>query len=71
MPAHEQAINEYRGGEMVTEVVVDRNLWTLDGSESVLRAWLHGRIFDLRVNGPSSRPLLTFFILIFFFSFSF
>ena len=26
---HEQAqvMNEYRGGEMLTEVVVDRNLW--------------------------------------------
>ena len=50
---------------MVTEVVVDRNLWTLDGSESVLRAWLHGRIFDLRVNEPSFWPAL----IIFYFSF--
>ena len=24
--AHAQAMNEYRGGEMATEVVVDRNL---------------------------------------------
>ena len=23
-----QAMNEYRGGEMSTEVVVDQNLWT-------------------------------------------
>ena len=28
MRAHVQAMNEYRGGEMSTEVVVDRNLWT-------------------------------------------
>ena len=28
MRAHAQAMNEYRGGEMSTEVVVDRNLWT-------------------------------------------
>ena len=37
-----QAMNEYRGGEMSSEVVVDRNLWTelwtVDGSESVLQA---------------------------------
>ena len=26
--AHSQVMNEYRGGEMSTEVVVDRNLWT-------------------------------------------
>ena len=26
--SHAQAMNEYRGGEMSTEVVVDRNLWT-------------------------------------------
>ena len=40
-------MNEYRGGEMSTEVVVDGNLSTeivdhIDGSESVLRARLHG-----------------------------
>ena len=28
MRAHAQAMNEYRGGEMSAEVVVDRNLWT-------------------------------------------
>ena len=28
MHAHAQAMNEYRGDEMSTEVVVDRNLWT-------------------------------------------
>ena len=28
MRAQAQAMNEYRGGEMLTEVVVDRNLWT-------------------------------------------
>mgnify|MGYP001795671925 CR=1 FL=1 len=28
MRAHAQAVNEYRGGEMSTEVVVDRILWT-------------------------------------------
>ena len=60
--AHAQAMNEYRGGEISTEVVVDQNLWTklltVDGSESVLRAWLHayGRLLtflctDL-VRGP-------------------
>ena len=63
-------MNEYLGGEMSTEVVVDRNLWTemwiVDGSESVLRAWLHGKAFDLVVHGPSTRPVLTFLILVFF-----
>ena len=62
-------MNEYREGEMSTEVVVDRNLWTADGSESVLRAWRHGRTFDFRVHGPSSKPVLTFFYSSFFFSF--
>ena len=28
MRAHAQAMNEYRGGEMSMEVVVDRNMWT-------------------------------------------
>ena len=28
MRAHAKAMNEYRGGEMSTKVVVDRNLWT-------------------------------------------
>ena len=28
MRAHVQAMNEYRGSEIWTEVVVDRNLWT-------------------------------------------
>ena len=28
MRAHAQAMNEYRGVEMSTEVVVDGNLWT-------------------------------------------
>ena len=68
---HAQAVNEYRGSEMSTEVVVDRNLWTKIGtvneSESVHQAWLHGRTFDFRVHGPSPRPVLTFFILVFFF----
>ena len=41
-------------------------MWSVDGGESVLRAWLHGRIFDFRVHGPSSRPALTFFFLVFF-----
>ena len=27
MRMHVQAMNEYRGGEMSMEVVVDRNLW--------------------------------------------
>ena len=26
--AHAQAMSEYRGGKISTEVVVDRNLWT-------------------------------------------
>ena len=60
MHAHAQAINEYRWGEMSTEVVVDRKF--VDGNEGVLRAWLHGRTFDFRVHGPSSRPVLTFFL---------
>ena len=51
---------------MSTEVVVDRNLWTVDGSQSALRAWRHGRTFDFRKHGPTSRPVLTFFILVFF-----
>ena len=45
--------------------------FTLDGSESVLRAWRHGRTFDFRVHGPSSRPVLTFFYFRFFFPFLF
>ena len=37
MRAHAQAMNEYRGGEMSTDVVVDRNLWTeiVDGRRKV------------------------------------
>ena len=61
------------GGEMSTEVVVDRNLKTkvvtVDGSESVLRARLFGRTFAFRVNGPSSRPVITFFLVFFPFLF--
>ena len=64
-------MNEYRGGELSAEVDVTeisgRQLWTVHGSESVLRAWLHSRTSDFRVHGPSSRPVLTFFILVFFF----
>ena len=64
------ATNEYRGGEMPKEVNVDRNLWKeiviVDGSESALREWLHGKTFDFRVHRHSSRPVLTFFILVFF-----
>ena len=63
MRAHAQAMNEYRRGEMSTEVIVDGNLWT--EVKSVLRAWLHVRTFDFRVHGPSSRPVLSFFILVF------
>ena len=49
--------------------ICGRKLWTVD-SESVLRAWLHGRTFDFLVYGPSSRPVLTFFlILVVFFLF--
>ena len=70
MRAHAQAMDEYRGGEMSTEVVVERNLWTeiwtVDGSESVLRTWVHIKTFDFRVHGRSSRPVLTFFIFFFF-----
>ena len=66
---HAQAMNEYREGEMSTEVVVDRNF--VDGSESVLRAWLRGRTFDFRMHGPSSRPVMTLFIYLHIFSFLF
>ena len=55
--------------EMSTEVVVDQNLWNVEGSESVLRALLHGISFDFRVHGPSSRPVLIFFYFIYFFFF--
>ena len=55
MRAHAQAMNEYRGGEMSTEVVLDQNcgrkLWTVNESKNVLRAWLYGRTFDFRVQG--------------------
>ena len=73
---HVQAMNEYRGGEMSMEVVLDqicgRKLWTVNGNESVLRACLHGRAFNFRMHGPSSRSLLTFFSFRFlFFSFLF
>ena len=30
MRVHTQAMNEYQGGEMSTEVVVDRNVWTTE-----------------------------------------
>ena len=66
-------MNEYRGGEMSTEVVVDRNLWTetwtIDGSESALHTWLHGKTFYFSVHERSSRPVLTFFYFSFFFKF--
>ena len=39
----------------------------VDGNDSVLQAWLHGRTFDFRAHGPSSRRVLTFS----YFSFSF
>ena len=42
-----------------------RKLWTVEKSESVLRVWLRGRTFYFRVHGPSSRPVLTFLILVF------
>ena len=65
MRAHAQAMNEYRGGEMSTEVVVD-------GSESVLRAWLRGRTFDFLVHGSRTRLVLIFSPLrLFFFPFLF
>ena len=35
MHAHAQTMNEYEGGVMLTEVVVDGNLWT----EIVDRRW--------------------------------
>ena len=72
MRPHAQAMNEYRGGEMSTKVDVvnvDQNFCTevVDRrrSESVLRTRLHGRTFDFRVHGPSSRPVLAFFVLFF------
>ena len=75
MRAHAQAVNEYRGGEMSTEVAVHCNLWTemwtVDASGSVLRVWLNGRTFDFRVQGPSSRPVLTFFVVFLFVFFFF
>ena len=40
-------------------------MWTVDGSESALRAWFHGRTFDFCVYGPSLRHL-PFFILVYF-----
>ena len=60
-------MSEYRGGEMSTEVVADQKLWTVEGSGSVLRAWLHGKTFDFRVRGFSSRPVLTLVLFYFFF----
>ena len=43
-------MNEYRGGEMSTEVVVDGNCGPY--CESVLRAWLHGArtLFEARTD---------------------
>ena len=62
MPAHAQAINEYRGGEMSTEVVVDGNLWR----EIVERGSMVELLtFVIRVQGPSSRPVLTFYFIFF------
>ena len=42
-------------------------MWTLDENEIILLARRHGRTFDFREHGPSSRPVLTFFIVVFFF----
>ena len=63
-------MNDYRGGEMSTEVVVEQNLWTADRSEIVLQAWFHGKTVTFVCTNPSSRPVLTFFFLLVFFSFS-
>ena len=64
MRAHAQSTNEYHVGEMsmiwLQTEICGLKLWTVDGSESVLRAWLHGKIFKFRVRGSSLRPLLTF-----------
>ena len=65
-------MNEYRGGEMSMKVVVKGicgwKLWTIDGSENVLRVWLHSRTFDFRMHSPSLRLEWTFFIILVFFS---
>ena len=88
--AHAQAMNEYCGGEMSTEVIVDQNLWSeiVDRRRKWKRPasvapwynftkpflaysrkqWMS---FDFCVHGPSSRPVLTVFILFYFFFFSF
>ena len=64
--AHAPAMNEYRGDEMSTEVVVDRNLWT-----EVKVSFERGYMVDFSVHGPNLRPVLTFFYFsFFFFSFS-
>ena len=47
--------------EWLLTKICGRKLWTVDGSESVLRAWLCGRTFDFHVHGSSSRLVLTFF----------
>ena len=58
-------MNEYRGGEMSTEVVVDGNLWT----EIVDRGRQVSCECRSMVHGSSSWPILTLFYFSFFFSF--
>ena len=77
LPARAGARNEWVsegwnvGGSGCRPKFVDGNCGTVDGSESVLRAWLYGRTFDFRVHEPSSRPVLTFLFIYFLFFFFF
>ena len=66
MRAHAQTMNEYRRGEVSTEVVaiVDRNLWTeiVDRRRSEVSCDR-----DSMIHGPSSMPVPTLFYFIFIF----
>ena len=42
-------------------------MWTVDGSESVLRAWLHGKLLTFVCTDLVRGPYWPFFILVFFF----
>ena len=75
MRMHAQAMNEYRGGEMLMKVVIEWNLWTevVDCRRKWKRpaqTWLHGRTFDFRVHRPSSRHMneLSLRALLFYFT---
>ena len=81
MHAHAQAMNEYCGGEISTEVIVDQNLWT--EIVDLRRKWKHvscerGSMVELLtfvctdlVRGPYWHFFIYLFIYLFIFLFFF